>query len=106
MQKEVNPILNRNEGPNLIDHEPKTHEEVIEKVKKKRALAMRARLKRQELYDRYIRWIRRENPMVDAMGRMAMGDVTRQQPDPAMRLKRRHYISQKWQQLRLRNNAF
>lgn len=105
MKEYLNPILNKKEKLLQTNHSARTPEAAREQAKKERVFQIRLRQRRQELYDRYIRWLKRENPMVDAMGRMVMGDVTRKNPDPTYRLRRRHYLSQKWRELRMRNSA-
>lgn len=104
MKEYLNPILNKKEKL-AHDYNPKTPGAVREQAKKERVFQLKLRQRRQEIYDRYIRWLKRENPMVDAMGRVVMGDVTRKSPDPTYRLRRRHYLSQKWRELRMRNSA-
>lgn len=104
MKEYLNPILNKHEKQEQKHYRPQPMEVVREKNLKERAFQVYMRQRRQALYDKYMRWIRRENPMIDAMGRMVMGDVTRNSPDPTFRLRRRHYLSQKWRELRMRNS--
>jgi hypothetical protein len=105
MKEYLNPILNKEGRPEQTNYQPQPTEVVREQAKKERAFQLYLRQRRQALYDRYMRWMRRENPMVDAMGRWVMGDVTRNNPDPTFRLRRRHYLSQKWRELRMRNSS-
>lgn len=104
MKEYLNPILNTRETQDKNPYKPQPTEIVREKAIKERAFQVYLRQRRQALYDKYMSWMRRENPMVDAMGRWVMGDVTRKDPDPTLRMRRRHYLSQKWRELRMRNS--